>query len=182
MKEVWKDIEEYESLYQVSNQGRVRSLDRTVINNGSIRLIEGKLLKPINNGFGYLYINLCKDSKIKRTAIHRLVAKTFLPNPDNLAQVNHKNEIKSDNRVENLEWCNSKYNANYGNRNAKCTESKRNKYGKIVKQYDINGNLINIMYMGDAIKIKKIYYANLIKCCKGKQKTAGGYIWRYADE
>lgn len=182
MEEIWKDVEGYESLYQISNQGKVRSLDRSVINNGSIQFIKGKILKPINNGHGYLYINLCKDSKIKRTAIHRLVAKAFIYNPDNLSQVNHKNEIKSDNRVENLEWCDSKYNANYGNRNAKCTESKRNKYGKKVKQYDTNNNLINIIYMGDAIKIKKIHYANLIKCCKGKQKTTGGYIWRYADE
>lgn len=182
MEEIWKDIEGYEGLYQVSNQGRVRSLGRTVINNGSIQLIKGKILKSMNNGFGYLYINLCKNSKIKRTAIHRLVAKAFISNPNNLPQVNHKNEIKSDNRAENLEWCDSKYNANYGNRNVKCTETKRNKYGKKVKQYDINGDLVNIMYIGDAIKIKKIHYANLIKCCKGKQKTAGGYIWRYADE
>ena len=168
--EIWKPIKGFETKYEISSKGRIRNLKT------------GKILKPINNGFGYLYINLCKDSKIKRTAIHRLVAETFISNPNNLPQVNHKNEIKSDNRVENLEWCDSKYNANYGNRNEKCTKTKRKKYGKKVCQYDTNGNLINTMYMGDAIKIKGVYYANLIKCCKGKQKMVGGYIWRYADE
>lgn len=104
MKEVWKTIPYYSGAYQVSNLGRVKS------SKGK----KEKVLKPHTNSSGYLQVGLSKSGKPKFVLIHRLVAQVFLPNPNNLPQINHKNEIKDDNRVKNLEWCAPKYNNNYG--------------------------------------------------------------------
>lgn len=106
MREQWIKIKGYEN-YSVSSEGRVRN-DRT-----------GKVLKCIYSGTGYCVVNLW-DKTPKCKTIHRLVAQAFIPNPDNLPQVNHINEDKSDNRVENLEWCTPKHNANHGTRNERC--------------------------------------------------------------
>lgn len=112
--EEWKSIPGYEGLYEISSYGRVKSLDRYVkVKSKSYRLQKGKMLSPIKNKYGYLQVFLCCNGKYKIISVHRLVAIAFLPNPDNLPIINHKNEDKSDNRVENLEWCNHKYNSNY---------------------------------------------------------------------
>ena len=117
-QEIWKDIQGYEGLYQISNLGRVKSLERIIItNNGITKKISEKILKPYLKGNGYYNIVLRKDSKTKCYFVHRLVAKEFIPNPDNLPQVNHKDENKLNNNVDNLEWCTSKYNNNYGTHN-----------------------------------------------------------------
>ena len=114
--------------------------------------------------------------KKKYKKIHRLVAETFIPNPNNLPYINHKNENRSDNRVENLEWCDSKYNNNYGNRNKKIGVANSKK----VKQYDLKGNYIktwsSIMQVERTLKIKN---SNIVKNCKGRSNKAGGYIWKY---
>ena len=103
---IWKDIPGYEGLYKVSNTGKIFS----VVTNRELSVIQKK--------DGYTCISLCdKDHNKKQYRIHQLVAKAFIPNPNNLPMINHKNEIKNDNRVENLEWCNNFYNSNYGNRN-----------------------------------------------------------------
>lgn len=105
-KIIWKDIPGYEGLYKVSNTGKIFS----VVTNRELSVIQKK--------DGYTCISLCdKDHNKKQYRIHQLVAKAFIPNPNNLPMINHKNEIKNDNRVENLEWCNNFYNSNYGNRN-----------------------------------------------------------------
>jgi hypothetical protein len=123
--EIWKDIKDYEGLYEVSNQGRVRSLKT------------GRLRKPKDN-FGYLRINLCKEGIVKFYMVHRLVAEAFIENNNpNLTQVNHKNENKQDNRVENLEWCDAKYNCNYGNHTKKQVESQ-------IKTGYLNPNMIGL--------------------------------------
>ena len=103
--EEYKEIKGFEGLYEVSNEGNVRSLKRNII------------LNPIIVGSGYHHVCLCKDGNHYPKRINRLVAEAFIPNPDNLPCVNHKNEIKTDNRVENLEWCDYQYNCNYGTRN-----------------------------------------------------------------
>lgn len=121
MKEIWKDIEGYEGCYQVSNFGNVKSLN--YMHTGKEQILKLKTKKS-----GYLQVNLCKDGKIKTYTIHRLVAKAFVENPDNLPQVNHIDEDKTNNRFDNLEWCDQKYNNNYGTHNIRVTESRRKTY------------------------------------------------------
>lgn len=115
-KEEWKPVNGYEGLYAVSNLGRVKSLwyDRE------------KILKPQNNGKGYLFVNLYKDGKVKHFLVHRLVATVFIPNPEGLPEINHLDEDKTNNVVSNIEWCNRLYNNNYGNHNERSAASRRN--------------------------------------------------------
>lgn len=112
--EEWKSIPGYEGLYEISSYGRVKSLDRYVkVKSKSYRLQKGKMLSPIKNKYGYLQVFLCCNGKYKIISVHRLVAEAFIPNPDNLPIINHKDEDKSNNCVENLEWCSHRYNSNY---------------------------------------------------------------------
>ena len=114
--EEWRDVVGFEGLYQVSNLGRVKGLDRLVdtnINNVDKRISKGKLLKPQFNNKGYKRVNLCKNGTFKSVFVHRLVAEAFIPNPNNYPVVNHKDENKQNNCVENLEWCTQKYNMNW---------------------------------------------------------------------
>ena len=128
MQEIWKDIDGFGGCYQVSNLGRVKSLDRNVKGNKSNYIRIGKILSPKTHRNGYLCVVLCKDRIGKMYYIHRLVAQAFIPNPDRLPQVNHKDENKTNNNVENLEWCSAEYNTNYGTANDRRCESlkKRN--------------------------------------------------------
>ena len=170
MKEIWKDIEGYEGLYQVSNMGRVRSLKWGKV----------KFLKPTANKYGYLRLYLRKDNSLKKALlIHRLVAQAFLPNPDNLPMVNHKDENPSNNIVSNLEWCDAKYNANYGNRNKKVAEA----LSKIVLQIDKNTNVIINIFPSllEAEKQTGCNNGNICSCCNNRLKTAGGYKWKYKE-
>lgn len=121
MIEEWRPVVGYEGLYEVSNTGQVRNY-------------RGKLLRPGLNHNGYLKCVLCKKGKTKTIYIHRLVAQVFIPNPDNLPEVNHKDEVKSNNCVENLEWCNRKYNCNYG-----CAQDKRVKTNIINGRFKYSG-------------------------------------------
>lgn len=165
MEEIWRDIPNYDG-YQVSNLGRVKS--------------KKKILKPQTTKKGYLYISVYKGKKEIHRYIHRLVAQAFIPNPNNLPQINHKNEIKADNRVENLEWCSPAYNNSYGNGRKIMTKTKIEKYGKKVDQYDLQGNFIKTWNSIREIERKiNIRHSNIINCCKNKVKTAGGYIWKY---
>lgn len=124
MEEIWKPVKGYEGYYEVSNLGRVRSLDRTVIDKGGRHQVKkGCIMKSRPDRQGYIIIALCKNKHYIHKCVHTLVADAFIPNPDNLPQVNHKDEVKSNNVVDNLEWCTPKYNANYGDRNKKVIET-----------------------------------------------------------
>lgn len=133
--EVWKDVVGYEGLYKVSSLGRVRSLDRVVTHkNGRKRLFKGKLLTPFKNE--YFMVVLSKNGKKSSSNIHRLVAQAFIPNTNNLPEVNHKDEDKTNNRLSNLEWCTRKYNINYGTAIERSVKTRKNNYkNKLVKEY-----------------------------------------------
>ena len=115
MQEIWKDINDYEGLYQVSNLGRVKSLSRKY----KKRVIQEHIVQPSIAHNGYLRVGLSKNGIRKYDSIHRLVAKAFIPNPNNYNIVNHKDCNRQNNCVDNLEWCNEKYNINYKNTIAK---------------------------------------------------------------
>ena len=164
MKEIWKDIPGYENLYQASNLGRIKNLITNNVSKGS------KL------GF-YKVVSLKKDNKQKMHKVHRLIALTFIPNPNNLPCINHINEIKTDNRIDNLEWCNQKYNTNY-----KDTQKRKGLLqSKAVCQYDKQGNLIST-YISEKEAMIKTKATHICSCCKGKRKTSGGYIWKFKEE
>lgn len=117
--ETWKSIAEFQGQYEVSNLGRVRSVDRYVDNNGTRQLLKGQMRKPYLHHTGYLCVNLLKNNKRYPRYIHRLVALAFIPNPANLPCVNHKDENKQNNNVVNLEWCTQSYNSRYNNAHVK---------------------------------------------------------------
>lgn len=186
MKEIWVDVKDYVGLYQVSNLGRVKSLDRYVNGNGMMQLKKGKLLKLQVSKSGYLYVCLCNNGKEKLCRVNRLVAEAFLPNPDNLPQVNHKDEDKTNNSVDNLEWCDNKYNINYGTcierRSKKMSDILLNRkdLSKSVLQYTIDGEFIAEYKSTMDVKRKLGFDSgNISKCCNGKQKTYKGFIWKY---
>lgn len=171
MREIWKDIKDYEGLYQVSNWGRVRSLNYS--HTGKVGI-----LKPSKTKCGYLIVCLYKDGKSKWFGVHRLVASTFLENPDNLPCVNHRNEIKTDNRVENLEYCTTAYNNSFGTRLKRASEHKC----KQVLQYTKTGEFIREWKSIIEIKRELGYgNGNISNCCLKKLKSAYGYIWKFKE-
>ena len=161
MEEIWKDKKDYEGHYQVSNWGRVKS----------IKFGKEIILKPQKDISGYLFVRLCKNGIIKNYFIHRLVAEVFLPNPNNYKEVNHKDENKTNNVVTNLEWCDRKYNQNYGTRTEKCS--------KKVYQYTLDGKFVKEWKSTAECGRNGYNYGNVAACCRGKLKTYKGFIWRY---
>lgn len=184
--EEWKDIEGYEGLYQVSNLGNVKSLEKTRIGNGgSIVPVKERILKASKDSKGYLQVKLFKDEKPKTYKVHRLVASAFLPNPDNLPQVNHKDENPSNNRVDNLEWCSAKYNSNYGTRNERVAKSLTNHPMKSKKVAQIDkhtGQIIKIWESFNECNRKGFFQNAVNECCRGKRKTYKGFIWKYLSD
>ena len=169
MNEEWKPIKDYEDCYEISTMGRVKSLNYR--NSG-----KKKIMKTPKSNCNYKIVALCKNGKYKCCTVHRLVAQAFIPNPYNLPQVNHKDENPSNNRVENLEWCDHKYNCNYGTVRQRIKDAGI----KSVKQYTLSGEFIAIYRSASEVQRQLGYYSKYIsRCCKGEQKTAYGYIWRY---
>lgn len=178
MNEIWKDIEGFEGYYQVSNLGRVKSLDRWVRNSEkSKRFVPSQIMADVSDKDGYRELILHKNGKKKTYKVHRIVAQTFIPNPDNLPEVNHRDDNKSNNEVDNLEWCDRTYNNTY-NGKAKRTGLTQ---GKRINQYTLDGEFIrtwNTIHEPE----HEIGFssANISSACRGKAKTAYGYIWKYA--
>lgn len=174
-KEYWKPVVGYEGLYEVSNWGRVKSLPR--------KGTYARILKPVPNKYGYFQVNLYKNGKLKKIFIHRLVAEAFLEIPEGLKQyigtvylqVNHKDENKHNNNVENLEWCSAKYNTNFGTRNERDALTK----SKPVVQYDLEGNFIREWQSTKECGRNGYNQGAVAACCRGKLKTHKGFIWRY---
>lgn len=163
-KEVWLPINGYEDRYLISNLGRVKNKNTS------------RVLKERFTTTGYVLVNLSKGGKMHTERIHRLVGTHFIPNPDNLPEINHINEDKTDNRVENLEWCDRKYNVNFGSR----TERQRKKISKAVVQLSTDDKEIahfcSTVQAGEHTEINSHRIAD---CCRGTRKTAGGFKWKY---
>ena len=171
MEEIWKEIEGYEGLYMVSSLGRVKRLEGK-------KCKHDRIITPRNNN-GYYRVSLSKYGKVLQYRLHRLVAEAFIPNPNNYPVVNHKDENKQNNCVENLEWCSYAYNCNYGER----TEKIITKLSKPVLQYNKEGKLLN-EWRGTTEAAKKLNLNSraINACCLGKIKTSGGYIWKYKQK
>jgi hypothetical protein len=208
MKEIWKDIVikrkndviDFTGFFQVSNLGNIRSLDRMVeYVNGKRYYYSGHPIATVERKRdGYVYVRLNKNQLYYVAKVHRLVADAFIPNPDNLPEVDHINTIRNDNRVDNLRWVSCS-----GNKNNPITKERRRKIAKEISykvlkkrkenggkkaehttlQYDLNGNLIrefkSLMQIGRELGYDP---SSIAKCCKGKYKTSYGYIWKYKDK
>lgn len=169
MKEIWKDIEGYEGLYQVSNLGRVKRLKGKYMS-------KERILKPCENNTGYLQVHLCKNSKSKFYKVHRLVALAFIQNPENKQQVNHIDETKLNNVVSNLEWVTAKENNNHGTRIERSIISNQKK----VKAIDIANGEYNYYESLKACGMELgIEPSSITKQLKGKLKQTGGYVFEY---
>lgn len=187
-QELWKSIIGYENFYEVSNLGRVKSLDRITLPDKIHPLgqhICGKIKEAtINKKSGYKSVILYK-TKAKRICVHRLVAEAFIPNPDNKPEINHKNGIKTDNRVKNLEWVTKSENQihRYNVLKQRMPCGKECKKSRIILQIK-NNKIINYFYGSrEAEKETGINHSAIIGCCINRKnfKTAGGFEWKYKE-
>lgn len=163
MIEEWRPIVGYEGLYEVSSWGRIKNR-------------HGKLRKQRIDRYGYQKVNLSKNGIYKTFLVHRLVAQVFIPNPNNYHIINHKDYTPLNNRVDNLEWCDTKYNVNYGDGNIKREKSA---IKTPIIQMDLNGNILKIFRSFKEAKRNGFNMADIYLCCQGKRKTHKGYKWKY---
>ena len=175
MYEIFIDIPNYEGLYQASNLGRIRN-------------IKGRIMKQNEDKDGYMIITLHKDGKAKTHRVHRLVLEAFKANTEGKPEVNHRNEVKSDNRLNNLEWVTSKQNANHATRNARITATNKANgiYKKLAEKNSIPVYCItnNKVYESarEAARILNLDNASIMRCCQGKYKQTKGYKFEYYNE
>ena len=179
--EIWKDIKDYEGLYQVSNLGNVRSLDMIIMQlhywskKYVKHIYKGRLLKGSKNSNGYKVITLHKGKKTEKKLLHKIIAETFIPNPNNYNYINHKDNNPSNNNVNNLEWCTQSYNIKYAYEKGNKTQQKKKKINQIK-----NGNILKtFISISDAERKTGIKGANISKCCRNLRNYAGGYQWEY---
>jgi hypothetical protein len=177
MGESWRDIVGYEGFYQISNLGNVKSLSRHRVVGFADYKSKEKIIKQSTNNGGYKYVWLHKNGKRKIYKIHRLVAMAFLKNPLNYRCINHKDENRQNNIVENLEWCNHSYNNSYGTR----IDKFREKVGKPVLQYTKDGVFIK-EWCCTRVAERSLCIRNIYACCNGKRKSVGGFVWRYKEK
>ena len=192
MKEIWKPVVGWETLYEVSNFGNIRTLHYK----------QPYLMHPITDRKGYKRVSfvLPNSKKYKRYGVHRVVAEAFIPNPDNLPCVNHKDENKQNNHVDNLEWCTVRYNLEYGTARSRMINSRKGikfsdlhlynlqlshaiSQGKSVVQLDKFGNVISeYISISEAARNIGINVNSISHACNGISKSAGGYLWKFKEE
>ena len=181
MEEIWKDVQGYEGKYQISNLGNVKSIKYRGLD-------YERLLVPKKNNCGRLWVDLWKNGSSKQYLVHRLVAIAFIPNPENLPQINHIDENVENNMVENLEWCTGMYNVHYylerhGNvsKRRKPSPKRRRQLDRSIYQMDKCGNIIKEWQDARTLTIELGYNQwSITQCCDGKRKTAYGFKWQYA--
>lgn len=187
MQEVWKDIEGFKGIYQISNLCRLKSIKKNV---------DGKVLSNTNKKGGYFSVILTKGEKVKSTKMHRLVAEAFIPNPDNLSQVHHKDGNKQNNCVDNLEWINTKEHCLITQQQNPNTINGLVNYNKFIRpktvqQYSLNGEFLAEYNSCTEAHLKTGVCARNIHQVASKtpfnqkgsvRKQAGGYIWKYKEE
>lgn len=182
MQEVWKDIDGYEGLYQVSNHGRVKSLNYK-------RTGKAKVLSLKENNCGRMHVEIRRDGKKKDFLVHRLVASAFIPNPNNYPEINHMDENPKNNATWNLEWCTGLYNVRYSTArhperalNRKPTDKYGRRLDLMIEQIDASGSTVKIWQNSRTIFSETgMSDWSISECCRGKRKTAYGYIWRYVS-
>jgi hypothetical protein len=182
---VWKDIEGFEGFYQVSNLGKVRSLDAVIecksrTGNPFVLHTKGQIIRPQVYKSGYFYVHLCHKQKGRNIKIHRLVAEAFIPNPNNLPCINHKDEDKANNSSANLEWCDVMYNNNYGTHYDRMAVTRQ----RPVEQLTLDGQHVAYYASRKDAELKsggKFHAATIIGVLSGRRKTAYGYQWRNCD-
>ena len=195
MEEVWKDIKGYEGLYQISTNGRVRSLLKVTKFGNRLKVNEEMILKPALGKRGYYVVSLNHNGKSKTFTIHRLIAEASIPNPLNKKFVDHINTIKTDNRIENLRWVTSKENSNniltlkHSSESTSkkwkegCYNNRNNIHYRKVQQFDKEGNLIATYdSIIEASRKTGVERSSISAVCLGtnpKRHTAGGYIWKH---
>lgn len=185
--EIWKEIPRYNGAYLISNFGNMKSTERYCYHGDKPWLVKERLLSKVVGHTGYIEYQVTYNKKHRSEKAHRLVAEAFIPNPENKPQVNHIDGNKQNNRVENLEWCtngeNSKHAFRTGLNHANYTPSNSRKILQINK--DTNEIIAKYPSINAALRhfnLPITKRANIVECCKGKQKTGYGYKWKYEDE
>ena len=192
MTEEWRDIAGHEDSYQVSSFGRVRSLERYIQQSDGMKApyrIPPKILKPKRTKGGYLAVNLSKNGKAHHHRIHRMVAEAFIPNPEGLPSVNHKNEDKTDNRVENLEWCTVGYNNDYGTRQQRVQINQKQRRavcmmsldGEVLRDFPTCLSAARYITGESSGKSQRVRVTdnNIRRACRLHQHKAYGYRWEF---
>lgn len=190
--EVWRSVKNYEGFYEVSNYGNIRSVDRYIVGKrNKTYTLKGRIKKKSIGGNGYHIVTLSKNGLDKQMLVHRLVASAFIENKNNLPVINHKDEDKLNNHVDNLEWCTYTHNNRYGSVREK-TRATIKKLGHMVpvNKYDINGNFIcKYESLSEAKRETGVHIQNISIAIKGYEVVngkrvnvshAGGYKWEYA--
>ena len=179
MSEEWRDVAGYEDLYQVSSEGRVKSLERKLPHwRGGEQIKKERILKPDVSQDGYLRVGLYAGGKRKRFRVHRLVCEAFHENPDGKPCVNHIDENKTNNCASNLEWCTSSENNNHGTRNERSAKNR----SKSVGQYTLDGDLVKVWQSTNEVERQTGFsHGNICKSANGKHKQAYGFIWKYVE-
>ena len=167
MKEIWKDIKDYEGLYQVSNLGRVK------------RITTGRVLKPLKHANGYLMVKLSKNSIVYTKTTHRLVAEAFIPNPEHKSEINHIDENKTNNNVSNLEWMTRKENINHGTRTERMSKTQSI---PIIATNIKTGESKEFYGARACARQLGLTHGNITSVLKGRYKQTGGYTFKYKEE